>query len=60
MIDVLSVIGLTIIIKPLTRCGIPSTLYDANHSEYVSVCVGHRIITVNVGVRKTTSYRRTF
>ena len=38
MIDVFSVIGLTIIMKPLTRCCIPSVLGDANHSEYVSVC----------------------
>ena len=39
MIDVFSVIGLTIIMKPLTLCGIPSALNDANHSEYISVCV---------------------
>ena len=35
MIDVFSVIGLTIIMKPLTLCGI---LNDANHSEYISMC----------------------
>ena len=38
MIDIFSVIGLTIIMKPLTRCGIPSALDDANHSEYISMC----------------------
>ena len=45
MIDVFSVIALTITMKPLTLCGIPSALDDANHSEYISVCVGHMIIT---------------
>ena len=45
MIDVFSVIGLTIIMKPLTRCGIPSALDDANRSEYVSLCIGHMVTT---------------
>ena len=45
MIVVFSVIGMIIIMKPLTRCGIPSALHDANHSEYVSLFIGHMIIT---------------